>query len=277
MPLKLSPVLNERSKRRDAVAEGLERESLRYLPFCADRVAFEIAPNPGQKLLEVFAGVGNFALAASQAVGPSGRVTAIDVSEKLLDRLTAKIVKFGISNIDVHFMGAAPLDFRRDYFHHVVCILGLDACPDPAMALRSWHRVLLPGGQLTLAAFNSTAFEPGAGLLCKQIADLGIVLPESAKSFRADPESLRGLLEGAGFSQVSIKSEKLGYHLPDTESWWEVVLYGPLRRWLEPLSDAQREVLRAAHLDSVAGLMTADGLWLDTSVHLVRAEKSRDR
>lgn len=68
-------------------------------------------------------------------------------------------------------------------------------------------------------------------------------------------------------------SEKLGYHLPDAESWWEVVLYSSLRRWLEPLDDGQREALRVTHLDSVAALMTADGLWLDASVHLVRAEK----
>lgn len=82
-------------------------------PF-APRVAFTLAPTPGQKILEVYAGAGHFFVTASQAVGLTGRVTAIDVSEKLLDRLTVKIEKFGIGNIDVHRMEDAPLDFRRD-------------------------------------------------------------------------------------------------------------------------------------------------------------------
>lgn len=129
---------NRQIEQRDALAEGEMRESLRYQAFCADWVAFTLAPEPGQKILEVYAGAGHFSITASQAVGPTGRIAAIDVSEKLLDRLTVKIAKFGIGNIDVHRMDAAPFDFRRDYFHHVVCVLGLDQCPDPAAALRAW-------------------------------------------------------------------------------------------------------------------------------------------
>jgi len=35
--------------------------------------------------------------------------------------LQEKIDKFGIPNIDLHVMDAAALEFRREYFDHVVC------------------------------------------------------------------------------------------------------------------------------------------------------------
>jgi len=114
------------------MAEGADREALRFSAFCADRLLTHLCPVPGDKILDVTTGTGVLALAASQAVGPVGRVTAIDTAERLLARLESKISKFGITNIDVHSMDAAHLDFRRDYFQHTACSLGLHWLPDHA-------------------------------------------------------------------------------------------------------------------------------------------------
>jgi ubiquinone/menaquinone biosynthesis C-methylase UbiE len=76
------------------MAEGADREALRFSAFCADRLVTRLHLAAGDKILDVSTGTGVLALAASQAVGPAGRVTAIDTAESLLARLDAKISKF---------------------------------------------------------------------------------------------------------------------------------------------------------------------------------------
>lgn len=102
------------------VAGGYDDAALRFFPFCADRVIARLNPPPGAKLLDVATGTGAIALAASQAVGPQGRIIAIDLAERMLDRFQAKIDKFGVANLDLHVMDAHSLEFRRDYFDYVV-------------------------------------------------------------------------------------------------------------------------------------------------------------
>lgn len=103
---------------RNSMAEGADREVMCYSDVGADRLMPCLQPVTGDKILDVFTGTVVLALAASQAVGPAGRVTAIDTAEHLLARLESKISQFGSDNIEVCNMDAAHLDFRRDYFQH---------------------------------------------------------------------------------------------------------------------------------------------------------------
>ena len=99
------------------------KEALRFQAFAADRVLQAFNLKPDDKLLDVFSGSGQ--LSAAQALTVGGRVTAIDTAEPLLEKLEGKIRQFGIANIDIQNMPAHRLDFRRDYFQHVACSLGL--------------------------------------------------------------------------------------------------------------------------------------------------------
>lgn len=118
---RLAPASPETSRRNlllNAMAGDAERESMRFMAFCADRLVLHLNPSAGDKILDAACGVGALTLAASQAVGPSGRVIAIDSADNMLASLDAKVRQFGIANIDMHSMDAAQLDFRRDYFQH---------------------------------------------------------------------------------------------------------------------------------------------------------------
>lgn len=158
-------------------------------------------------------GVGALKLAASQAVGPSGRVIAIDSADNMLASLDAKVRQFGIANIDMHSMDAAQLDFRRDYFQHTVCALRLCWLSDPRAACAEWVRVTRPGGSVNLAVLAPQAFQPQAGLLQQRVARLvgssGARLPWA---HLASPDVLRSLLADAGLVDVRVHSEQLGYH-----------------------------------------------------------------
>jgi len=259
---------------RNAMAEGADREALRFSVFCADRLVTYLHPASGDKILDVSTGTGALALAASQAVGPAGRVIAIDTAESLLARLESKISKFGIANIDVHTMDAAHLDFRRDYFQHTACSLGLFWLPDPRAALREWVRVTRPGGSVNLAVFAPQAFQPQLGLLLRRIAqvygslDAPIFWEQVSRC-----EALHAFLQDAGLVEVAVQEEQLGYHLRDTQEWWEVIWNSSLRMLVEQVPEAQRDQLRTEHLAEVATLVTADGLWLDVPVLFAHGHK----
>jgi SAM-dependent methyltransferase len=235
----------------------------------------QLHASPGDKILDVGAGTGALALAASQAVGPSGRVIAIDTAERLLARLETKISKFGIANIDVHAMNSAHLDFRRDYFQHTACSLGLFWLSDPSTALREWVRVTRPGGSVNLAVFAPQVFQPQLGLLQQRIAlysasrDAPVPWEQVSRH-----EALHALLQDAGLVEVSVHEEQLGYHLRDAQEWWEVVWHSALRLLVEQVPAAQRDRFRAEHLAEVAALATADGLWLDVAVLFARGHRS---
>jgi ubiquinone/menaquinone biosynthesis C-methylase UbiE len=253
----------------DRAAADYDGPALRFFGFCADRLVARLNPAPGDKILDVAAGTGAVTLAAAQAVGPAGRVTAIDLAEGMLERLARKIDKFGVGNVDLHVMDAAGLEFRRDYFHHVVCSFGLFFLNDMAAALAGWVRVLRPGGKLMFTAFGSSAFEPMKRLLLARLEREGVDTGASARTAHSlsDPDTCRALLTGAGLTDVSVETGQLGHHLLKTEDWWEAVWGAGLRGLVEQLPPARRDAVRAAHLAEVAPLMTDKGLWLDVAVH----------
>jgi ubiquinone/menaquinone biosynthesis C-methylase UbiE len=255
----------------DRVADGYDREALRFFPFVADRLIARLRPAPGDKLLDVATGTGAVALAAAQAVGAAGRVTAIDLSEGMLARLEAKLAKFGISNVDLHVMDAGALEFRRDYFHHVVCSFGLFFLPDMPAAVRQWVRVARPGGAVMFTTFGPRAFSPMMALLRAGLAGAGVELPAQRL---AEADECRALLRDAGLVDVEIFTEQHGYHLGSELDWWEVVWNSACRGVCERLSPAALEALRSAHLAEVAALKTPSGVWLDVETHFVIGRKS---
>jgi ubiquinone/menaquinone biosynthesis C-methylase UbiE len=266
------PALPDRNAVFGHLAARLDQEPLRYTAFCADRLVIQLHPAPGDKVLDVSAGTGSLTVAAAQAVRAGGRVTAIDTVESLLARLETKITKFGLTNVDVHQMDGAHLDFRRNYFHHVISSLGLFWLPNPVEALREWHRVLRPGGSVFLATFASGVFQPWLGQLLHHLerAGLRLTVPWASMS---DRQVLDKMLRTAGFEDIDIADVQLGYHLADARQWWQVAEGSGLLSLIEPARSDAIESVRAAHLAQVAAAMTAEGLWLDVPVLFARGRK----
>lgn len=261
----------------DQAASGYDDQALRFFVFCADRLLTHLRPAPGDKFLDIAAGTGAVALAAAQAVGPQGRVAAVDLSEAMLARLQEKVQRFKLANVDIHVMDAAALEFRRDYFGHAVCSFGLFFMPDMPVALRQWLRVVKPGGQLAFSAFGAQAFQPQMRLFFEALARHGIA-PDTRSSLTAaqrlhDPQYCRSLLIDAGMSEVIVHTEQVGYHLQDTQDWWTVIWNSALRAWVERLPRAMHASFRDAHLAEIETLKTADGLWLNVEAHFAIGRK----
>mgnify|MGYP001573844160 CR=1 FL=1 len=252
------------------VASGYDNAALRYFPFAADRLITQMQPAPGTKILDVATGTGVVALAAAQAIGEGGRVAAIDLAESMLERLQEKIDKFGIRNIDLHVMDASSLDFRRDYFDHVICSFGLFFLPDMLAALKGWARVLKPGGRILFTSFGKESFQPMADMFMKQLAAYSALAsdqhPPIAAQRLAEVEQCRRLLVEADLGNIKVQTEQLGYHLKDETVWWDIVWNSGFRGLAEKIPEEQRDAFKTEHLAEVRRLVTDKGLWLNVEV-----------
>lgn len=109
---------------------------------------------PGMRVADLGAGTGLFTMLFARAVGPSGRVHAIDISETFVDKILARARDEGLTNVKAVVStqtetrlapGSVHLVFLCDTYHHF---------EQPAAMLDSIHRALKPGGTLVVVDFE---------------------------------------------------------------------------------------------------------------------------
>jgi ubiquinone/menaquinone biosynthesis C-methylase UbiE len=258
-----------------SIAAAYDCPATRFFPFCADRLVSYVKPAPGSKVLDVATGTGAAAVPFAQAIGATGRVTAVDFSAGMLDRAEANIRKMALDNVDLHEMDVERLDFRSNYFHSVVCSYGLFFLPDMPRALREWVRVLRPGGMLAFTSFEETAFRPMLDDFSERLQAYGVKLAGGPFDSRriASLEHCRELLRDAGLVEVSAECEQIGYHLSDENDWWEVISSTVMRALFDQLADDRKDAFRQEHLAWVAERKTGNGLWLDVQTRFASGIK----
>jgi hypothetical protein len=81
------------------------------------------------------------------------------------------------------------------------------------------------------------------------------------------------LLHEAGFVQIDVRSEQLGYYFRTVEEYWaELSASLPWRPVLQ-LTPAQRAQLKAEHLAEVGALATDQGIWRDVATNFAHGWK----
>jgi len=251
------------------VASGYDTPAMRYFPFSADHLAASLQAKRGEKALDVACGTGMAAMAMAQMLGPEGRVQAIDISDKMLNKALQNIQKAGLTNIDLHTMDAEQLEFKSQYFDAASCAFGLFFLPDMLKGAKEIFRVLKPGGRFIYTSFSTQAFSPLADLFREHLAEFGFDIPDTKWRLLSDDESCLGLLNDAGFESSRVDRQQLGYHLASHIDWWEILYNSGFRGMLEQLEPAQLAEFRTKHLAAVDKLKTNQGIWLDVEVLFV--------
>lgn len=254
----------------DQIAPGYDSPALRFFPFTADLAVSVLRPRPGSKILDAATGSGAMAVALAQAVGPQGRVMAIDLSEAMLARAEHNVRKMALGNVDLFEMDAEAPEFRSGYFDAVACGFGLYFLPDMARALGQWRRLTKPGGGILFSSFGVQNFQPLQGLLFEDLRAAGLdVEPAELAAWRLqEPEVCEGLLAQAGLEDCKVRKVPMGYHLREAADWWEVVWHSELRGLVQSLAPAAQDALRDSHLQRVAETATEEGIWLEVEVLL---------
>jgi len=135
----------EIARKYDSIAVRYDRAE-----WIAERLLFKrlrrgIFSRARGDVLEVAAGTGR----NLEYYPPDCRVTAIDISEGMLDIARQRANELGKA-VDFRLMDGAALDFADDRFDTVTTSLSTCTFPDPLVVLREMRRVCKPDGRILL-------------------------------------------------------------------------------------------------------------------------------
>jgi ubiquinone/menaquinone biosynthesis C-methylase UbiE len=109
-----------------------------------------LALSPGDGVLDVGCGTGNFTREFARSVGPDGLAVGLDVSQTMLARAVRDTASAGYDQVAYVRADAADAPFLDASFDAVCCFAALNLFADPYAALDSFTRVLTPGGRLAI-------------------------------------------------------------------------------------------------------------------------------
>lgn len=169
-----------------AFVERFEVESREVFARRAEIVAF-VAPGPGMVIADVGAGTGLFTRLFCEAVGPKGKVFAVDIAPKFLEHIRREAKRLGHEQV-VTILGtqtstklpeaAVDVVFIADTYHHF---------EKPREMLASIHRALKPGGRLVIVEFDRDSPRNGEFI---------------RKHVRADKRTFLEEIRAAGFEAI---------------------------------------------------------------------------
>lgn len=114
-------------------------------PFALGRL------RPGERTLDLGSGAGTDSLIAAQMVGPTGRVTGVDMTPEMLAKARAGAAAMGSANVEFRLAEAEALPFEAESFDVVISNGVIDLLPDKDTVFAEIHRVLAPGGRIQVA------------------------------------------------------------------------------------------------------------------------------
>lgn len=115
-----------------------------------DRLREVLAPQPGERVLEVGPGTGYYTLDVADWVGTEGKVEILDLQQEMLDHTMARAAERGIETISPTRADATEMPYEDGGFDAAYLITVLGEIPDQDAALRELARVLKPGGRLVV-------------------------------------------------------------------------------------------------------------------------------
>ena len=131
------------------------------------RALARLAPESGESVLEVGVGTGLSALRYPTAC----RVTAIDISEAMLERAKQRLERRNIDHVSLCRMDVTRLAFPDETFDAVYAPYVMNVVPDPFVAAREMLRVCRRSGRVVLLNhFRERRHKDSVGRLLGRVA-----------------------------------------------------------------------------------------------------------
>ncbi len=154
----------------------------------------------GCTVLDVGSGTGVLIPFLLNAVGPEGKIYALDISPAMLERSKAK----GFPNVEYVCAPVEKMPFSDGCFDAVLCFNSFPHFIEQATAVREMARVLVDGGRLVIAHLLSRE------ALNECHSHLGGAI---AHDLLPDDATMMSLVESAGLAGATIADGSSGYML----------------------------------------------------------------
>ena len=133
---------------------------------------------PGMTVLEVGPGNGTYTVATARYLGPQGKVVAIDIEPRMVERVQQRIAAEGVQNVEARVADVYRLPWDEATFDAVYITAVIGEIPEPVQAISELHRVLKPGGTLAFSELLMDPDYPLASTLVRWATPAGLRLKE---------------------------------------------------------------------------------------------------
>lgn len=211
----------------------------------------ELAPRPGDTVLELGAGPGDTGFAAAAVLGERGRLISTDFSPDMVEVARHRGAELGHRNVDYRVMDAERIRLDSDSVDGVLCRFGYMLMANPPAALAETRRVLRPGGRLALAVWAAAERNPWAAIGGRMLVERGHMPPPEPEApgvfSMGSEERTRALLEGAGFTDARMEEVPVRFAFSDVDDYvsFAAETAGPFAMVIRGLSESERETIKA--------------------------------
>lgn len=201
-------------------------------------VAFA-APRAGESVLDVGCGCGAPTLEFARAVGPSGRVVGVDISEPMLAEGAARARAAGITNVD--WRQDDPATATLDGFDLLASAFGVMFFGDMVGAFANMRRAAKPGARMALVCWRGLAENPWMEVPMNAVAQhlppRPTGMPNAPGMFAfANPDYVSQILTAAGWAVPRLEKLDLDLDIAAGRGLEEAVLQstriGAVNSWL---------------------------------------------
>lgn len=218
-------------------------------PVTAALLAFA-APRSGERVLDVGCGCGGPTLDFARAVGPTGRVAALDISGPMLAEGQARAKRAGLANIE--WRQADPATDALSEFDLLTSAFGTMFFGDPVGAFAHIRRSADRGARMAIVCWRSLAentwMEVPMSAVARHLPPRPKSAPHAPGMFAfADPERVSEVLTAAGWAPPRFEKLDLDLDIAAGRGLEEAIVQstqiGAVNSWLR---NQPTEVVSAA-------------------------------
>ena len=232
---------------------------------------------PGMKVLDIGTGTGEPALTLAKKVAPSGHVTGVDLSEKMIEIAQQIALRVRVSNATFSVMDAERLTFADDSFNLVVSRFGFQIFTNPDVAAKEAYREVKAGGEIGVTVWSTGDKVPALHVLVG--AMLEFAEPDET-GYLPTPYELGGpgemvkFLRKVGFLRAKEERVTEEFRFRDEDEYFRLLLDStPLGHSLkEEDRDVQEKILHKAK-ENLQRWKTKKGFLLPAEIVIVTARK----
>jgi SAM-dependent methyltransferase len=235
---------------------------------------------PGMRVLDIACGTGEPSITIARLLQGTGEVVGVDLSGGPLAVAGERARQHGLSNVRFQEADVHHLPFPDNSFDRITSRLGVMFFADLPRALREMHRVLKPGGRVTLLAwgkFDQPYFATTVGTVLKMLPDVELSSAGKNMNKFGTAGVLAGAMHEANFVLVKENLNYVPWTWPGAaEEVWEYFqdVAVPFQPTLHAIPDQRKGEIDKAVLDAIKKYQVGDEVRFTAHVNITTATKT---
>ncbi len=281
METMLTEIRNQQQKTWNTFSPGWKKwdgNTMHFLHPMGDAIIKALQIEDTDAVLDIASGTGEPGLTIA-GIAKNGSVTALDISESMLETAKGKAAQQGIENFTIQQGDACEMPFADESFDKISCRMGFMFFPDMQLAANEMFRVLKQGGKMATSVWFSPQKNIWIGsvmsVINKHIPPT-LPPPGAPGMFRcAQPGLMKSILQNAGFTTIQEEEITGKNYYEDFNDMWTQMneVAAPVVGALSKADNATKQKIKNELEQMVTPHLTGKGLSLDFSALVIGADK----